>query len=80
MMTSTEKEIRIEEGESRISELAFAGLDYLERLLIPDSVREIGNYAFMNCYALREIQSLIEKILATANKKGGRSQTYSVVE
>ena len=56
MMTSTEKEIRIEEGESRISELAFAGLDYLERLLIPDSVREIGNYAFMNCYALREIQ------------------------
>lgn len=30
--------------------------------------------------ALREIQSLIEKKLATANKKGGRSQTYSVVE
>lgn len=30
--------------------------------------------------ALREIQSLIEKGLASANKKGGRSQTYSVVE
>ena len=30
--------------------------------------------------ALREIQSLIEKKLATANKKGGRSQTYSVIE
>ncbi len=30
--------------------------------------------------ALREIQSLIEKKLATANKKGGRSQTYSIAE
>ena len=30
--------------------------------------------------ALREIQSLIEKGLVSANKKGGRSQTYSVVE
>lgn len=30
--------------------------------------------------ALREIQSLIEKKLATANRKGGRSQTYSIAE
>ena len=30
--------------------------------------------------ALREIQSLIGKGLVAANKKGGRSQTYSVVE
>ena len=30
--------------------------------------------------ALREIQSLIEKGLVTASKKGGRSRTYSVVE
>ena len=30
--------------------------------------------------ALREIQSLIDKGLVRASKKGGRSRTYSVVE
>lgn len=54
-MVSSEKEIRIAEGEKQINDLAYAGLDDLERLFIPDSVRNIGNYAFMNCYALREI-------------------------
>ena len=52
----SEKELRISDGTSRISDLEFAGTDGLERLLLPDSVREIGNYAFMNCYALREIR------------------------
>ena len=30
--------------------------------------------------ALRDIQSLMEKGLVAASKKGGRSRTYSVVE
>ncbi len=52
----SEKELRVTEGISHISDLKFAGADGLERLWLPDSVREIGNYAFMNCYALREIR------------------------
>ena len=55
-MAFSGKEIRIEDGGKQIKDLAYAGLDDLERLYIPDSVREIGNYAFMNCYALREIR------------------------
>jgi hypothetical protein len=55
-MVTAEKEIRIAEGEKDINDLAYAGLDDLERLFIPDSVRNIGNYAFMNCYSLREIR------------------------
>ena len=52
----SEKELRVNDGTSLVSDLEFAGADNLERLLLPDSVREIGNYAFMNCYALREIR------------------------
>lgn len=52
----SEKELRVTEGISHISDLEFAGADGLERLWLPDSVREIGNYAFMNCYGLREIR------------------------
>ena len=55
-MAFSGKEIIIEDGGKQIKDLAYAGLDDLERLYIPDSVREIGNYAFMNCYALREIR------------------------
>lgn len=49
-------EYRIGEGTERIADLEFAGTDGLERMFIPDSVKEIGNYAFMNCYSLREIR------------------------
>lgn len=52
----SEKEFKVDDGTSRISELEFSGADELEKLYIPDSVKEIGNYAFMNCYALREIR------------------------
>lgn len=52
----SEKEFRVDEGASRISDLEFSGADELEKLYIPESVKEIGNYAFMNCYALREIR------------------------
>ena len=37
----------VPEGTARIEELAFAGSDGLEKLIIPDSVTEIGNYAFI---------------------------------
>jgi hypothetical protein len=41
------REFAVPEGTKRIGELAFAGADGLEKLHVPDSVREIGNYAFM---------------------------------
>ena len=50
-----DREFRVPEGTVRIADLAFSGVDSLERLVIPESVGEIGNYAFMNCYALREV-------------------------
>ena len=54
--TGSEREYTVADGTVSISDLAFAGADRLEKLFIPDSVRQIGNYAFMNCYALREIR------------------------
>ncbi len=53
---SSEKELRVYDGTPCVSDLEFSGSDGLEKLYIPDSVKEIGNYAFMNCYALREIR------------------------
>lgn len=52
----SEKERILNNDVTKIEDLQFAGNDGLEKLFIPDSVREIGNYAFMNCYSLREIR------------------------
>ena len=65
------------EGSESIGELAFSGSDGLERLSIPDSVKEIGNYAFMNCYALREIrmpEKALNRIGAGFSRTAGSSE------
>lgn len=51
-----EREITVKPGTVKINDLEFAGQDRLEKLILPDSVTEIGKYAFMNCYSLREIR------------------------
>ncbi|MGN1347247.1 MAG: S-layer homology domain-containing protein [Eubacteriales bacterium] len=50
----TDTEYTVEEGSS-IMESAFEGAEFLERVTIPYSVFFVGDYAFRNCTALREV-------------------------
>ncbi len=42
-------------GVERIAGRAFEGAKYLQKIVLPDTVKAIGAGAFMDCYALKEI-------------------------
>ena len=50
------KEIKISDSVSKITESKFADYSNLENVEIPNSVTEIGRYAFVGCSSLKEIK------------------------
>ncbi len=52
---NTDTVINVSGGTERILDFAFHGCNKLESLTIPESVKAIGNYAFLKCTGLTEI-------------------------
>ena len=48
-------EVVIEEGITSLSMFAFLGLDKLERVTLPDTLKEIGDFCFADCSKLRSM-------------------------
>ena len=48
-------EAEIEEGITSLSMFAFLGLDKLERVKLPDTLKEIGDFCFADCSNLRSM-------------------------
>lgn len=48
------KEIRVDNGVTRIGSFAFYGLPNLEKITMADSVTTIGDYSFKNCTKLKD--------------------------
>ena len=48
-------EAEIEEGITALSMFAFLGLDKLERVTLPDTLKEIGDFCFADCSNLRSM-------------------------
>lgn len=48
--------VEIPAGTVTVSQSAFYGVDYVTRVIIPESVTKIGDYAFENCGTLEEAQ------------------------
>ena len=48
-------EAEIEEGITSLSMFAFLGLDKLEKVTLPDTLKEIGDFCFADCSNLRSM-------------------------
>ncbi len=65
--SSEERELHLPEGITGIASYAFAGNRRLEKLYLPDSLKDIGEGAFLGCSGLREVR------FSSAGQREGRA-------
>ena len=65
------KEVIFEDGIETLGSAAFKNASYLERVVLPASLKTLGSWIFFHCYNLKEIvyQGSRERLLAIAGNK-----------
>ena len=72
----SEKDIVIPEGVTRIAKYAFYGDDIIS-VTLPESLTEIGNSAFGNCYKLKEVYNNSSLNITAGNNSYGYVALYA---